>query len=226
MVRGLRVRVAASVGIAVHEHGHTAEELLQRADVAMYDAKARRSGHASTRASATRTPWHAWRWVRRSRRDRRRPDRDLPAAQGAARTTGGWWAPRRSSAGATRSAGSSRLRSSSSWQSTPASLASSRAACSTWRSSSAPSGTPPGTSCTWRSTRLVTDLLDTGFPMRWPPPWRPRGARQGAGDRAHGELGAVGPDPHRPRARGAARAGGRPVARRLRHRLLGADPPP
>ena len=46
MVRGLRVRVAASVGIAVHEHGRTAEELLQRADVAMYDAKARRSGHA------------------------------------------------------------------------------------------------------------------------------------------------------------------------------------
>ena len=46
-VLGLRLRVAASVGIAVHlEHGHTAEELLQRADVAMYDAKARRSGHA------------------------------------------------------------------------------------------------------------------------------------------------------------------------------------
>jgi diguanylate cyclase (GGDEF)-like protein len=46
-VRGLHLRVAASVGIAVHPvHGSTAEELLQRADVAMYDAKARRAGHA------------------------------------------------------------------------------------------------------------------------------------------------------------------------------------
>jgi diguanylate cyclase len=46
-VRGLRLRIAASVGIAVHlEHGRTAEELLQRADVAMYHAKADRSGHA------------------------------------------------------------------------------------------------------------------------------------------------------------------------------------
>ena len=46
-VRGLRLRVAASVGIALYlEHGRTAEELLQRADVAMYDAKARRSGYA------------------------------------------------------------------------------------------------------------------------------------------------------------------------------------
>ncbi len=46
-VSEMRVRVGASVGIAVHpEHGDNAEELLQRADVAMYDAKARRIGHA------------------------------------------------------------------------------------------------------------------------------------------------------------------------------------
>lgn len=46
-VRGLQLRVAASVGIAIQrERGHTAEELHQQADVALYDAKTHRTGHA------------------------------------------------------------------------------------------------------------------------------------------------------------------------------------
>ena len=44
---GLEVQVAASVGIAVFpEHGDDADTLLRRADVAMYQAKTARSGHA------------------------------------------------------------------------------------------------------------------------------------------------------------------------------------
>ncbi len=46
-VDGIDVQVAASVGIAVFpDHGDDADTLLRRADVAMYQAKASRSGHA------------------------------------------------------------------------------------------------------------------------------------------------------------------------------------
>jgi diguanylate cyclase (GGDEF)-like protein len=46
-VDGIDVQVAASVGIAVFpEHGEDADLLLRRADVAMYQAKTSRSGHA------------------------------------------------------------------------------------------------------------------------------------------------------------------------------------
>jgi diguanylate cyclase (GGDEF)-like protein len=46
-VDGIDVRIGASIGIAVFpEHGDDAETLMQRADVAMYQAKAARSGHA------------------------------------------------------------------------------------------------------------------------------------------------------------------------------------
>ncbi len=46
-VEGIDVQVAASVGIAVFpEHGEDAASLLQHADVAMYQAKVSRSGHA------------------------------------------------------------------------------------------------------------------------------------------------------------------------------------
>ena len=44
-VEGIELQIAASIGIALFpEHGHDAETLLQRADVAMYQAKTRRSG--------------------------------------------------------------------------------------------------------------------------------------------------------------------------------------
>jgi diguanylate cyclase len=46
-VEGIDVRIAASIGIALFpDHATDAETLLQRADVAMYEAKATRSGHA------------------------------------------------------------------------------------------------------------------------------------------------------------------------------------
>ncbi|MEA2320713.1 MAG: diguanylate cyclase [Solirubrobacteraceae bacterium] len=46
-VDGIEVQIGASIGIAVFpEHGDDAETLLQRADIAMYQAKASRSGHA------------------------------------------------------------------------------------------------------------------------------------------------------------------------------------
>jgi diguanylate cyclase len=46
-IDGIDVRIGASIGIALFpEHGDDAETLLQRADVAMYQAKAARSGHA------------------------------------------------------------------------------------------------------------------------------------------------------------------------------------
>jgi diguanylate cyclase (GGDEF)-like protein len=46
-VDGIDVRIGASIGIAVFpDHGEDGETLLQRADVAMYQAKAARSGHA------------------------------------------------------------------------------------------------------------------------------------------------------------------------------------
>jgi diguanylate cyclase (GGDEF)-like protein len=46
-VDGIDLRIGASIGIALFpEHGDDAETLLQRADVAMYQAKAARSGYA------------------------------------------------------------------------------------------------------------------------------------------------------------------------------------
>jgi diguanylate cyclase (GGDEF)-like protein len=46
-IDGIDVRVGASIGIAVFpDHGDDADTLVQRADVAMYQAKAARSGHA------------------------------------------------------------------------------------------------------------------------------------------------------------------------------------
>ena len=46
-VNGHRLDVGASIGIALFpEHGHDAETLLRRADVAMYSAKRSRAGHA------------------------------------------------------------------------------------------------------------------------------------------------------------------------------------
>ena len=45
-VDGIDVQIAASVGIAVYEHGEDADTLMRRADVAMYQAKTSRSGHA------------------------------------------------------------------------------------------------------------------------------------------------------------------------------------
>ena len=45
-VEGISVHINASVGIALYpEHGRTAMGLLQRADVAMYEAKRKRTGH-------------------------------------------------------------------------------------------------------------------------------------------------------------------------------------
>ncbi|MEA2268207.1 MAG: diguanylate cyclase [Solirubrobacteraceae bacterium] len=44
-IMGIMVQIGASVGVACHpEHGRTASELLKRADVAMYRAKAARTG--------------------------------------------------------------------------------------------------------------------------------------------------------------------------------------
>jgi diguanylate cyclase (GGDEF)-like protein len=44
-VEGIELQIAASIGVALYpEHGADAETLLQRADVAMYQAKKRRSG--------------------------------------------------------------------------------------------------------------------------------------------------------------------------------------
>ena len=46
-IDGIDVRIAASIGIALYpDHGTDADTLLQRADVAMYEAKTTRSGHA------------------------------------------------------------------------------------------------------------------------------------------------------------------------------------
>ena len=59
--QGLTLLVRASVGIAMFpEHGRDVETLMQRADIAMYSAKARGVGHEvyTPRATATRAP--AW----------------------------------------------------------------------------------------------------------------------------------------------------------------------
>ena len=56
-VQDIALSVDASVGIALFPaHAETAEELLQHADVAMYQAKKAQSGRDSMHASATRIP--------------------------------------------------------------------------------------------------------------------------------------------------------------------------
>ncbi len=55
-VEGIELQVAASIGVALFpEHGHDAETLLQRADVAMYQAK---SGHTGTEFYARERDLH------------------------------------------------------------------------------------------------------------------------------------------------------------------------
>ncbi|MGE4049910.1 MAG: putative bifunctional diguanylate cyclase/phosphodiesterase [Piscinibacter sp.] len=53
VINGVSLRLGTSVGIAVYpEHGQNADTLIQRADVAMYDAKRRQAGHALYAAAA------------------------------------------------------------------------------------------------------------------------------------------------------------------------------
>jgi diguanylate cyclase (GGDEF)-like protein len=57
-LRGVAVELEASIGVALYpEHGETAGTLLQRADVAMYDAK--RGGHGVATYSPERDPYSA-----------------------------------------------------------------------------------------------------------------------------------------------------------------------
>ena len=81
-VGGIRVHIDASIGIALFpEHARDALGLLQRADVAMYEAKRTRTGHEvylpGARPPQPRAARAARRAARRARRRRARPA--LPA---------------------------------------------------------------------------------------------------------------------------------------------------
>ena len=57
MVDGQRVEVGASIGIALApEHGDNVDDLLRRADLAMYDAKRSGVGHAVFAAEQEEAP--------------------------------------------------------------------------------------------------------------------------------------------------------------------------
>ena len=75
-VEGIELQIAASIGVALFpEHGHDAETLLQRADVAMYQAKHRRSG---TEFYARERDLHTPRAAAADRRAARRGRRQDP----------------------------------------------------------------------------------------------------------------------------------------------------
>ena len=82
---GLTLAVTASAGIAMApEHGEDVALLLQRADIAMYLAKERRSRWRSTRSSTTRacSVGSCWRPPHPRARDRDRAQPDVPADRG------------------------------------------------------------------------------------------------------------------------------------------------
>ena len=121
VVDGIRLAVRASIGIAHYpNHGQDVGALLQRADIAMYQAKARQAGWLAYEPTARRAQQGAARAGRRvpARDLGRRARRPLPAegrAGDAARSP----ASRRSSAGTTPTTACSRRRSSCRWPSRP-----------------------------------------------------------------------------------------------------------
>ena len=61
VAQDLTLEVGASIGIALFPtHGHDADTLIQRADVAMYEAKSGYSGHAVYSPSRIRTAPRGW----------------------------------------------------------------------------------------------------------------------------------------------------------------------
>ena len=121
----IRVHIDASVGIALFpEHARDAIGLLQRADVAMYEAKRMRTGHEVYLQSRDRHSRQRLRLVGELHGGARdRPARAALPAEGRPAERRGRAASRRSCAGSTRSAGCSGPATSCRWWSRAASPA-------------------------------------------------------------------------------------------------------
>ena len=102
---GMTLQVETSIGIALHpQHTDNVPRLLQRADVAMYQAKEDRTGSRSTARSATSTRRTGWTCSARSAGRSRTASWSCTSSRPSPSPAGGRSASRRWSAGATRTA--------------------------------------------------------------------------------------------------------------------------
>ena len=226
-IKGVNLRVTASIGIALFpEHAANDEQLMQHADVAMYEAKSTQSGrvcYASERDKNSVERLTLAGELSRALECGEIEAHFQPKADASSGKIVGlealarWRHPERGMVppdqfiAVAEQAGLGRAL-------THRMLELALTQVKAWREA--------GLDLHVAVNTTVADLLDTAFPGEVAATLAElRPAAGGARAGGHREHGAVRPRAHRRRARAARRAGARPVARRLRHRLLLAHAP-
>jgi diguanylate cyclase (GGDEF)-like protein len=164
---GLTLDVEASIGMAIYpDHGNDPEELLQRADIAMYTAKETHAGFlllTPSKTSTAQSGWPCWVSCAAPSSSTNSCSTTSPRSTPTPVRCWGW---RRWCAGNTPTAGWSRRTSSSPWPSAPDSSSPSPTTSWTQHWHSAANGARPVTSSRWRSTSRPGGCSTSTSPTR------------------------------------------------------------